>query len=79
MKLSDKYRVDVLYRDRSNLLGQLACVRRPDTRYFNVHFHGTAAGQEVAEVAAAALVPFFEAKVAAIDEQLRALGVEPDA
>ena len=78
MKLENIYAVSQLVKDRSDVVSKLHSVRNPNTSYFNVHFHGTAQPMEVAEAAAAGLVPFFEARLAELDRQLTALGVEVD-
>ena len=78
MKLENIYAVSQLVKDRSDVVSKLHTVRNPDTRYFNVHFHGSGQPLEVAEAAAAGLVPFYEAKLAELDRQLTALGVEVD-
>ena len=76
MKLENLYAVNQLTKERSDVLSKLHSVRNPDTRYFNVHFHGTAQEQAVAEAAAAGLVPYFEARLSELDRQLKALGVD---
>lgn len=75
MKLENLYAVNQLTKERSDVVSKLSAVRNPDTRYFNVHFHGMAQEQAIAEAAAAGLVPYFEDRLSELDRQLTALGV----
>lgn len=79
MKLENLYAVSQLVKERDDVVSKLHSVRNPDTRYFNVHFHGTAQPQAIAEVAAAGLVPYFEGRLSELDRQLKGLGVEIEA